>query len=444
MNEEIIQTAIDFKRRSIGTFQSITVNDINSKISGNEIIVTTKIDGEYNLLYFDGENTSLINSGGNIKTELPILDATNKSLKSQNIKSLKAVVELHTTENRSRIFELLKALKDDKENLSISAFDLLELNDEKFESDYTSTIEKLNEIFKDNVVISKTIQKSELEDYFNEVVINQGQEGLVIRSNEFPIVYKLKPVHTIDLAVIGYTEENEKTKELLLATMDEENNLQQLGIVGNGLDEEMKVTLFQKLSELHIDSQYMEVDKRRIAFHMVKPQVVVEVSVNELLTENSKGIIKKPLIEYSETYGYKLKSMIPSISFMHPIIKRIRDDKTPNNHDVRYSQITDIVYMDETITSNKDLPSSEVIFREVYTKATKGQTNVKKFLIIKTNKEEIDNSYPAYVFHYTDFSSSRKDSLKKDLRISNSKEQIEKLCSEYIEKDIKKGWNLVE
>ena len=46
---------------------------------------------------------------------------------------------------------------------------------------------------------------AELEDYFNEIVINQGQEGLVIRSNDYPIVYKLKPVHTIDLAVIGYT-----------------------------------------------------------------------------------------------------------------------------------------------------------------------------------------------------------------------------------------------
>ncbi|MCQ2197603.1 MAG: hypothetical protein MJZ60_08805 [Bacteroidaceae bacterium] len=45
-----------------------------------------------------------------------------------------------------------------------------------------------------------------------------------------------------------------------------------------------------------------------------------------------------------------------------------------------------------------------------------------------------------YVFHYTDFSVSRKEQLKRDIRVSNDKEQIFKLMDEFIADNVKKGW----
>jgi len=92
---------------------------------------------------------------------------------------------------------------------------------------------------------------------------------------------------------------------------------------------------------------------------------------------------------------------------------------------------------------NRELPKSEVIFREVYIKILKG-TNVQKFMAWKTNKEDIDSSYPAYVMNYTNFSPTRGDSLKRDVRISNSKEQVLALLQGFIDKNIKKGWEKVE
>lgn len=444
MNQEIINQAIEYKRKVAGAFQAITQDDIKTKIAGSNLIVTTKIDGEYNLLYFDGTNSTLINSGGNVKTELPILEEITNKLKTKSIKSLKVAVELHTKDERSRVFEVMKALSGDTNELTISAFDIVSIDDESYTQEYANTLNKLKELFDEYVVESKTITKEELSDYFTQRVMEESQEGLVVRSNEFPITYKLKPQHTLDLGVVGYTAEDSKVRELLLAVMDGNDNFIQVGIVGNGLDEDTKTSLYETLHSTHIDSSYIEVDKRRVAFHMVKPTVVVEVAVNELLTENSKGIITKPSISYDETNGYELKNIIPSVSLIHPIIKRVREDKSVNNHDTRLSQVTDIVYIDNSSATMQELPQSEIIFKEVYTKVSKSKTNVKKFLIYKTNKEDIDDSYPAYVFHYTDFSPTRKDPLKKDIRISNSKEQIEYLCKSYIEKDIKKGWNLVE
>ena len=86
-----------------------------------------------------------------------------------------------------------------------------------------------------------------------------------------------------------------------------------------------------------------------------------------------------------------------------------------------------------------DLAESELIFREVFTKIVKGQTNVQKFLAWKTNKES-EGSYPAYVMNYTNFSPTRNDSLKNDVRVSSSKDQILAFVREFKEKNIKKGW----
>jgi hypothetical protein len=125
------------------------------------------------------------------------------------------------------------------------------------------------------------------------------------------------------------------------------------------------------------------------------------------------------------------------------VFKRIRDDKEANEHDIRYAQIEQIVYIEKT-TSSADLPKSEIIAREVYSKQSKGKTNVLKFIAWKTNKSELDSRFPEYVLQYTNFSPTRKEPLKKEIRISNDKKQILELMDALKTKNVKKGWVLVE
>jgi hypothetical protein len=66
---------------------------------------------------------------------------------------------------------------------------------------------------------------------------------------------------------------------------------------------------------------------------------------------------------------------------------------------------------------------------------------VRKFVLLKTNKEAEGDEYPAYVMHYTDFSPNRKDPLSRDVCVSNSREQIEELYEQSKVENIKKGWN---
>jgi len=95
--------------------------------------------------------------------------------------------------------------------------------------------------------------------------------------------------------------------------------------------------LFTALSDKKVKSKYIEADKRRVAFAMVETTIVVEVSINELLTENSKGFIKNPKVSYSDDIGYRFIASVNGTSLLHPIFKRIRTDKSINSNDVRYA-----------------------------------------------------------------------------------------------------------
>ena len=449
---DIQQKAIHYKRKVAGSFMAITQEDISSKISGDQVYITTKIDGEFNLLHFDGKQSMLVNGSGKIKDDLPLLMSATKSLKDQKIKSLSVACELHlsTQDHRSRVFEVMSAISKKKDSLTVSPFDIVALDGEDYaENDYQNTIEKLTELFKNNDEINpvyfQSASSSGVKEIYEEIVANKGAEGLVVRFPDMPIVYKIKPLYTIDASVIGFTEGDEKkVREILIALQNEDDSFVQFGRTGNGLSEDEKADLYKSLSKDIIESSYIEADGRRVAFQMVKPIMVVEISVNELLTENTKGIIKNHLLNYDEKNGYSFSASIDGVSLIHPVFKRIRDDKQVNNHDVRFSQVTDIVYLEHTGKGKtKALPESEIIFREVYTKASKGNTNVQKFIAWKTNKEKSDDGYPAFVMNYTNFSPTRKDPLKKDVRISNSKKQIMELVNGFMENNIKKGWEKV-
>ena len=91
------------------------------------------------------------------------------------------------------------------------------------------------------------------------------------------------------------------------------------------------------------------------------------------------------------------------------------------------------------------LPMSEVLRREVYTKRLKEQTMVRKLVMWQTNKAEesretAGRDFPAYVIAFTDFSPNRKTPLERDIRISNSREQIDELWEGLVREYIVKGW----
>jgi hypothetical protein len=92
--------------------------------------------------------------------------------------------------------------------------------------------------------------------------------------------------------------------------------------------------------------------------------------------------------------------------------------------------------------SNSELKESKLLHREVYVKESKEIKKVRKFVVWKTNKEE-SNEFPAFVYHYTDYSPERKDPLKKEIKVSENQKEIEMVLKTELEENVKKGWKKV-
>jgi hypothetical protein len=64
---------------------------------------------------------------------------------------------------------------------------------------------------------------------------------------------------------------------------------------------------------------------------------------------------------------------------------------------------------------------------------------VRKLMLWATNKVQEGGNYPAFVAYYSDFSPARATPLERDIRISNSREQIEQLYAEMRTEYVVKG-----
>ena len=288
--------------------------------------------------------------------------------------------------------------------------------------------------------------KAAVRDLFQAWVEQQGAEGLVVRS-ELPVVAKIKPRFSIDVVVVGFSEgladAKGQARSLLVALMPSEGVYQVIGHVGGGFTTEQRQEYFERLSAIEAPSTYVETDANRVAFHMVRPELVVEVTINDVLYESTSGPIITALLEHTDT-GWRRAGSAPGASIIFPVLSRLREDKQPNPTDVRYAQLEEIAWQPLAPAdgvSSATGPASTLLRREVYTKTLGGNPMVMKFLAWKTNKEGF--GYPAYVVTYINFSAGRRDPFAAETRISSSEDQIQSIFDALVSENVKKGWQQV-
>ncbi len=448
----------DYKRILSNMIRLISPEQIDSRLAGEQYYVSRKYDGMLQVVVYDGTHCFMSGTGGKVRAKLPCLKKVAEILKASGHKQFCGAAELYVTENgqRTRVYDVISALadKDKAENLSLAFFDILEIDNAPFvrTNPYEDAFNTLNEIFPKSgmVHIVETFlasSKNEVETLYKKLVEEDGAEGVVVRS-DMPLVHKVKPFHTLDVAVVGYTESLKEDrlgtiKALLVAFMREDGTFQVAGRVGTGFDFDQRTELYNKLSPLVVDSNFIETDSDGIAFRMVKPEMIIEMRCCDIVTEISGKNTKNPILTLDEK-GFSLEKQIPGIRLFFNVFVRERDDKKACFEDVRIAQVSELVLLPEENGETQSLPASEIIFRDVYTKVTKGKTMVQKFLVWKTNKETIDSKFPPYVMHYTNFSAGRKDPLKRELRVAGDEASIMKQVELLVAKNIKKGWNKVE
>jgi len=443
--------AIKYKRQTASRYLPVAAAEMTSKIMEADFYsVSTKLDGHLYLLGYDGKDLELINHGENSITDLPFLTEALGLLKA-NCKDVLLAGELYlyTEGKRTRSFDLAAALADKSPDIRFAAFDIISLDGAAVSLDVKALDEKLNALLAGGksvhpVTSSVVESRKDIVGLYEDRVVKSGNEGLVIRSDNGPI-YKVKPLITLDAVILGYAEgegsREGMLKEVLVGLNTGPNEYLLLTKVGNGYTEDERKQLLKELATKKVDSSYIEASGSNVAFTMVAPSQVIEFSCLDVFAENSKGLIRKMEISFKDG-SYTALGKQPMASVISPVYVKMRTDKKADTADTGLTQITKIVTLDAGSAEKAMLKNSEVIAREVYVKASKGMKMVRKFMLWKTNKEDSDE-YPAYVYHYTDFSAGRAEMLKKEVKVSNSKKQIEEIFAAEVLENVKKGWEKV-
>lgn len=461
-NPTLLPQVQNYKRQIASRMYPLGKEDISRKVPDADYLVSRKIDGEFTALVYENGEILSVNPGGTVRIGMPWQAEAVKLLKSAGVKQAIIAGELYATNNeqrRPRVHDVVSVARqpknaDDLNRLRFAVFDWIQLDGEPVERPYTQTFSEIEQVFGSGELIHpvETVTLKghrDVERQFQKWVADAGDEGLVVRSDSAGN-FKVKPRHNLDAVVIGFTESTDDRQgmlhDLLLGLARRDGSIHVLGRVGGGFTDDDRRVMLSDLIDMVVESEYAEVNSDHVAYQMVKPKWVVEISCLDLIAQNTRGgPVNRMVLHWNRGENrYDVVRRLPLVSVISPQFVRIRDDKTFDPTDVRLSQVTDLVpvTMTDVDAGELKLPKSEILQREVYTKQLRGELLVRKFLLWKTNKQAQSDEYPGYVIQYTDFSPSRKTPLTREVRVTNSETQSIVLFRAFKEDNIKKGWEL--
>jgi hypothetical protein len=453
----------DYRRGAAARLYPLEGADITERIPSAEFHVSRKIDGEFTVLVFRQGEVFTLNPGGTVRVGLPFLDEAASLLSKAGVKEAMIAGELYQArdDRRPRVQDVVSTVGrptavGDLDQLRFAAFDLISLNSSPPPSAFRDTWQQLGKLLgsgkKVHPVEGEWVGKpAAVRDLFAQWVEKEGAEGLVARSDAAGS-FKIKPRHNLDVAVIGFSESAGDRAgllhDMLVAVLRREGTFHVLGRVGGGFSDDQRKEMLSDLKDMAVDSEYAEVSSDHVAYQMVRPDWVVEISCLDLVSQNTRGgPVSRMVLDWHANNGhslYRTLRRMPLASVISPQFIRRREDKQVQPVDVRIAQLADLVELPQAEKDSRQLvlPKSEILRREVYVKELKGEQMVRKLVLWKSNKEQLTEDFPAYVVHLTDFSPNRKDPLSRDMRISSSFQQIQQLFDQLKTENITKGWNL--
>jgi ATP-dependent DNA ligase len=446
----------------VGAYRSVKPNELTTAIFGGPFHVSPKVDGELWFLILEDSAATLISSNGKAITgDIPLLVEARTAAAKVSGRAILAgeLFAASSGKGRPRVGDVASALAGgidaQVDRLGFVAFDLVEgvLADAPQFAAYSQRLDAISELLgsgkRAKAIKTDNVESvSGLPALFTELVDGGKAEGLVVRSSQGAI-YKVKPEFTIDAVIIGYTartEDPEAVRTLLLGLIREDGRIQIAGHCGNLGGDQQRRSLMTHLKSMTSPSLFRCPSRSGDVFTFVRPETVAEINVTDLQSESSDGQpVRTMALDYQSDSGWKAIGTMPTANWLHPVLVRLREDKKPGPVDTRFAQILErcLVAEADNAVQIVDLPPSEILRREVWSKTTKGKVAVRKLVAWKTHKEAIEPSYPAYVLHWTDYSAGRGTPLDREVRTAPTQELMEEIATRWIEENIKKGWEKV-
>jgi hypothetical protein len=448
---ELADQFASYRSRVAGNYRPLPPDEI-VKLPNGPMWVSEKIDGELWFLVSKGEETFLANPQGSvIAGDLPVISQAGKIPEGTIMAG-----ELHAKVEgrRARVGDLAAAMAGgasaNTESISFAAFDLLQEDSSSELGGYAERLTKLLGLIKtsENLSVISTetpATASEVKVLFDSKVTGGQAEGLIVRL-ETGLIYKLKPEVKLKMVITAYTvkaDQPEMVRSILLSLIREDGSYQILGGCGNlGSDEDRK-SLLTKLQELKKESSARYASDGGGLYTFVKPDLVAAVTVTDLQSLLSDGSSATGMNVAFGKDGWTSLGMHAGPKLIHPVMTGLLPDAKSDQATIGYDQVADYLPPSKAEKQVGKLPESTVIRRDVWTKTAKGATAVRKLLLWKTNKEQDDPSYPAYVVHWIDYSTGRATPLDRDVLLASDEKSALAIAEELITENIKKGWEKI-
>ncbi len=457
-DEALLEKLARYKRQVAKRYRVVEPDIIEQLLPAEDLWLSPKLDGELWFLIKRGEDVALAAYNGRVLHGVAPL----RGVKEHVAKLADFVVagELVATagSERSRSHHVGAALSDAKGEglLSFHAFDLVEESGQDrlgtpYESRHAwleASLGTLPATSKVRVVLTERGDPKLVANRYREWVLGNKFEGVVVRSQR-GLTYKIKPTMTIDVVVVAFGErvtgEVRQVRELQVGLFRDDGTIQLVGSIGTGLSEDDRARWHQRLSSIEAASAFRLANREGTLCRFVRPEVVVEMRVSDLLvTDAWDAPIRRMSLRYGAAAGQgeryeaiaELRTAVP----LHPVLMRERTDKKANATDAGMQQITS--YLEEVGVDAIRASASaaaEVALRAVFTKETKGQLAVRKFVVVKTNKEG-EGTYPPFVVFFSDFAAGRKEPLQTALRTAATLDDAQKHVDRWLAENVKKGW----
>lgn len=447
-----------YKRLVAKRYRVVDADELELALPKGPLFISTKIDGELWFLIKRGGEVAFCALNGRVLQGVPVAVEAEKQLAGTDDIIIAGELFAIPADGsaRPRVSHVGGALGDTTkaERLGFKAFDLLEEKGEDRQGQpYEKRHARLAELFKDGkrsaMVITQVGDAKAAAHHYREWVGSQKFEGVVVRTEQ-GITFKVKPTFTIDAVVVAFGEritgDVAQVRELTVALRRDDGTLQLLGPVGNGFSEEARVEWHARLKPLEVGSSFRMANREGTLCRFVKPEIVVEVKVHDLIDE---GSVDEPVlrmaVKYEEGSGYTSIGLTRFAAMIFPVFVRERTDKQPDVGSIGLEQVHSRLPLDRRDEAAKVLvhEATRVMKRGAYTKITKGLTAVRKYVALETRKAALDPSYPPYVVHFTDYSGGRAEPLKTSIRVASTPEKLDALVKEWIEENIKGGWSEV-
>ena len=443
-----ITTSIKKYKNSVTRkYISISNNEIDT-IKKGEYWLSKKFDGQLWFYCKSNKNSKIINSNENDISNIVKNIKNDLDKKLSKSKNIILAGELYFLSNeRERYGDTISGLGDNekKKKLRLGVFDIVKSDKllSNFEDKYIFLKKNIGQKQKDfaHVLTHEKVKHNEIKKSFKDIVEKEDAEGLIVRNDSS--VYKIKKEETADLLITGYTlgSNVNQIRSVSLGVFLNEKEIMHVGSCGN-IPINLRKDLYKKLTKLKVSSNFQKIASNGSAYNFVKPEIVCEIKLLEFQGDKSND---QPIRHLK--YEYSNKSLnatgrARSVSVLNSNIINIRSDKKANFDDCGLNQIIKISGIPKSEfkeVSNKDLPKSKIIKKEIYKKESKKGIAIRKFLFWKSNKEK-SSDYPSFLCYYLDYSEGRSDPIKRKLYPFEDEKLGLGHLKKLIDENVKKGW----